>query len=336
MLYRQNCTRETGLDPLPENPSVSVVITLFAPHQIPYLKSCVDGVLNQTYDNIEICICPETDEVIQETVAYAETLPSDANVSVNPLDEMSGVSEARNNGAEHASGDIVAFIDVDAVPNEDWVEKLVQPYIEDDVLAVGGRADAAWEGDGVRPRWLPPAFDWLVGANHDEFGEQGEFVRNTFGCNCSFRRDVFLSLDGYDTDLGKEHGFNLQGEEPAFGAKLQKNYNTAVYYEPAARINHAVSPEQQTLKWLLNRAYLQGVSKKIIGDKHQNNALAEENEYLRFVLLTAAPRYLKQALITFSPTFLLFTVMVFVYTFFVGLGYLRAIPVSLTETTEET
>jgi len=59
-------------------------------------------------------------------------------------DENVGLLESRNNGAEVATGDVVAFVDDDAIADERWVEELVDVYEQRDVRAVGGRMTPAW------------------------------------------------------------------------------------------------------------------------------------------------------------------------------------------------
>lgn len=322
-IQRKNCTTGTDLPSMSNMPKLSVVLTLYTEEQVQYFEKCFEGLQNQSYENIEVVVCPENEPVIESTREFCNSV-SDVEIQFCPLTNITGgLSEARNRGAEAATGEIVAFLDIDAVPDADWAAELVSPYVQYDVLAVGGKARPVWEESGERPYWVPTEFDWLVGSNHEEFGSEGEFVRNTYGCNISFRRDVFLQLGGYDTDLGKNHGLNLQGEEPNFGIQLQKEYNTAVYYQPNAVIRHYVSTEQQSLKWLLNRAFLQGVSKQVIESKHSGEgSLTEEDEYLSFVLFTAFPRHLLRSLTRFSIKEFVFAIMVLVYVGFVGTGYL--------------
>lgn len=322
-LRRSNCHRGTKFESLPENPKVSVIITLYTVDQLSYLEDCIGGLQEQTYENVEFCILPENEEVISRVKDRYDT-SNDSRIVIHSLDSVSGLSEARTIGAEKATGDIVAFLDVDAIPTPRWVEHLVNAYTRYELFAVGGRAIPIWEGRQARPAWIPPEFDWLIGSNHEEFADEGEFVRNTYGCNISFRRDVFLDLGGFDSDLGKSHGFNLQGEEPSLGVQLQTEYNTAMYYQPNALIEHAVDETQQQLRWLLERAFLQGVSKEVIDSKYADDdtPLEEEDDYLKFVLLTAFPRHIGLAIQYLAPHQIVTAVMVLVYTFFVGSGFL--------------
>ncbi len=63
-------------------------------------------------------------------------------------------------------GDVVAFLDDDAVADERWLEELIRPL--DDPLVIGTGGGAAlprWEA-GEPPRFIPPEFYWVVGCSY--------------------------------------------------------------------------------------------------------------------------------------------------------------------------
>lgn len=81
-------------------------------------------------DNIEIIVIEETDNpqlVIEKRVKY-HSIP----------ERGLGLGFARNMGLKKASGSIVIFIDDDVLPAEDWFEKLLEPFRDKEVGAVGG------------------------------------------------------------------------------------------------------------------------------------------------------------------------------------------------------
>ncbi len=96
------------------NTSVSVVITTF--NKAQYLKQSVNSVLGQTFPNVE-CIIVD-DGSTDHTKQVAEYL-----VSLNPqlqyfYKENGGVSDARNFGAQKATGEWIQFLDAD-----DWIHE---------------------------------------------------------------------------------------------------------------------------------------------------------------------------------------------------------------------
>ena len=80
----------------------------------PYLSRCVDSLLNQTYENIELILVddcsPDNSKSIMES--YSK---KDSRIKCIFQPENKGVSAARNKGLEMATGDWIAFCDGD-----DW------------------------------------------------------------------------------------------------------------------------------------------------------------------------------------------------------------------------
>ena len=93
---------------------VSVIITTHNTEQ--YLVKCLDSIVNQTLQEIQIIIVDDvsTDNTLCIAKQYAEQYK---NVSVLSLSESCGPGGARNQVLQQAAGKYVAFIDSD-----DWVE----------------------------------------------------------------------------------------------------------------------------------------------------------------------------------------------------------------------
>lgn len=45
---------------------------------------------------------------------------------------------ARNAGLKHAKGDILVFIDDDCVAHKEWLQRLVEPFFEDNSIGIVG------------------------------------------------------------------------------------------------------------------------------------------------------------------------------------------------------
>src|SRR5439155_542168 len=75
------------------------------------------------------------------------------------------VLNARTTGIDRADrGDVIAFLDDDAVAEPDWLETMLRAYGDGSVMAVGGRIEPLWAAG--RPGWFPPEFDWVVGCTY--------------------------------------------------------------------------------------------------------------------------------------------------------------------------
>lgn len=95
-------------------PVVSVIVPIYDVEQ--YLKRCLDSLVNQTFQEIEIlCVNDGSPDQSQKIVdEYVCCYPTKVKSLIKP---NGGLADARNYGLDHAQGEFVAFIDSD-----DWVE----------------------------------------------------------------------------------------------------------------------------------------------------------------------------------------------------------------------
>ena len=95
------------------NIKVSVIIPIYNVEE--YLKQCLDSLVNQTLNEIEmICVNDgSTDSSLQILEEYAQ---KDERIKVINK-ENEGLGAARNTGMEHAIGEYIGFVDSD-----DWIE----------------------------------------------------------------------------------------------------------------------------------------------------------------------------------------------------------------------
>ncbi|QSG12631.1 Glycosyl transferase family 2 [Halapricum desulfuricans] len=302
---------------------VSVVLCTHTLDRYHDLLETAKSVRKQIYDEVELVLVSDGSEAV--TRQFERDFGESEDVVITALDENRGLLEARNHGAEVAGGDVVAFIDDDAIADPEWVSQLVDAYERQDVPAVGGKMVPEWVAG--KPAFLPEEFYWLVGVTHRGFGPDGDReaageVRNTFGSNISFRRDVFLDLGGFDTDIGGRQGdANLQGGETELGARLRQEYGRGVWYNPQAEVAHKVFEYRTDPKWLLDRAFWQGYSKRAMEVLLEESS-GEEGDFLGALLGEYVPGRLSGLLADPSRENGMQLLMLFVLTAVVGTGYL--------------
>jgi glycosyltransferase involved in cell wall biosynthesis len=241
---------------------VSVVLCEHTMDRYDDVVEAAESVFDQTHDDVELVLVsdgnPDVFERFEAEFGHREDVRTRCN------DRNRGLLVSRNDGADVATGDIVAFLDDDAVAHPEWIERLVAAYEDHDAVAAGGKMVPMWV-DG-EPRFLPEEHYYLIGATHRGFGDgvdtPGE-VRNTNGSNISFRREVFLELGGFDADIGGRKGdANLQGGETELCERLRAEYGRGVRYVPEAEVAHKVFDYRTDPRWLLDRAFWQGYSKR--------------------------------------------------------------------------
>ena len=297
---------------------VSVVLCTYSLDMYDHFREAADSVLSQSYEDVELVVVVDgTDEVYERIV---EDFEGRDDVVLHCNDENRGLLESRNTGAELASGDVVAFVDDDAVADRDWIAELVRAYEERGAIAAGGKMTPKWVAG--KPEFLPEEFYWLMGVTHRGFADGEGEVRNTFGSNISFRRDVFLDLGGFDTDIGGRQGdANLQGGETELCARMNEEYSKGVWYNPNAVVAHKVFDYRTDSLWLLSRAFWQGYSKRAMETLVPESG-GEESEFLGRLVTEFVPSRVKQLVADPTIKRAQQLTMLMVMTFTVGCGYL--------------
>lgn len=273
---------------------ISVVLCTYDPALYDAFCEAANSVLAQTHTERELVI------VVDGVPKLAERVRADyggrEDVLVHRNDANRGLLESRNTGAEIASGEVVAFLDDDAVADPDWLAELADTYEHRDALAAGGKMVPEWVTE--KPRFLPAEFYFLVGVTHRGFPETPREVRNTFGSNISVRREVFLNLGGFDPAIGGRKGDSyLQGGETELGARLRREYGEGVWYNPDARVAHKVFSYRTDPTWLAKRAFWQGYSKRAMAVLVPQSG-AEEGDFLRRLAFEFVPGRVRRLIAT--------------------------------------
>lgn len=286
---------------------VSVVVNAHAGTSFQEFCGAADSILAQDYDDFEmITVIADAPKIYEQlTDQYGD---HDRTRFVW-LEEDTGLSVARNAGAEASNADIVVFTDDDVVAEPDWLTELVAIYERYEATGVGGHVVPIWPDK--KPWNFPNEFFWLVGVMHDNFVEKQkpQPVRNTFGCNISFDREAFLDAGGFREDLGKNQKYPLQGEE----AELCERLDGKFWYTPDAIVHHRVNVDQLSVRYLFRRAFWQGYSKAALADD-----MSGESSFFRHLCAESIPRRLANP----SKGHLGEIAMILSLTGLVGIGFL--------------
>lgn len=99
---------------------ISVIIPIY--NVAPYLRECLNSVINQTYKNLEIILV--NDGSTDESEEIAKEYLSDSRVWLISTPN-GGLSKARNIGLDHAKGEYIYFIDSDDYIDLRFLEEMV-------------------------------------------------------------------------------------------------------------------------------------------------------------------------------------------------------------------
>lgn len=116
-----------------KRPLVSVIIACF--NAEPYIDSCLESLVAQTYDNLEIVICDDasTDESYKKLLNWKE---KDNRITLIRNQTNSYAAASRNNCIAFCHGDYIMLQDIDDVSAKNRVEILLQEFEKSPEIAI--------------------------------------------------------------------------------------------------------------------------------------------------------------------------------------------------------
>ena len=212
--------------------SVSIIIPTF--NGASRISKCLEALLSQTSSrDVEILVVNDgsTDDTANVVAQYS---------GVRLINQLNaGPAAARNRGALEARGSIILFTDDDCVATAQWLEAMIQPFQDPEIVGTKGTYRTLQKSLVARfvqieyedrYRLMAP-LPWI------------DFV-DTY--SAAFRRDRFLEMNGYDTSfpLACAEDIELSYRMSARGWKMK--------FTPRAIVYHT---HPDTLSWYLNKKY---------------------------------------------------------------------------------
>lgn len=273
-------------------PTASIIICTYTRDRWTDLVAVVESVRRQETVAQEVIIV-----VDHNTALLRQVRQQWPDVRVVANAQKPGLSGARNSGIAVAAGEIVVFLDDDAVADPRWLQTLLRPFVDPWVLGVGGCVYPAWVKEC--PYWLPEEFYWVVGCTYRGIPPSVGIIRNPIGANMAFRRTVFERINGFRSEIGRVGTKPVGCEETELCIRAYQHWPEHVFlYIPEAIVYHRVPPTRTTLHYFFARCYAEGLSKafvsQYVGAKH---GLSSERMYIFHTLPAGAMRHLAVALL---------------------------------------
>ena len=242
---------------------VSVVVCTY--RRAEKLPACLDALARQTIrERVEVIVVDDGPD--DATAAIAARY----DVQLVRHAENRGLAAARNTGIEASTAPIVAFTDDDCVPAADWLEALLVPYCEPDVVAVGGGVEALRHETLVHrylaetDRLAPLEIELSVSSSlayraklylRRNLHQGGTLpgtrpVYSLVGANMSFRRDALVEIGMFDPRI------SFGGEDEDICRRLrERSMGERFLFTSSAVIAHDFDGE---LRDTLRRSYQYG------------------------------------------------------------------------------
>jgi GT2 family glycosyltransferase len=257
----------------------SVIVCAFASERLAQTVTCVESVLEQRPSPAQVILVVDHNPDLERKLG--DRLPDQVEIVANQGDP--GLSSARNTGIRASRGDIVVFIDDDAVAEQNWLVNLLGGFADHSVVGTGGHARPNWEGE--QPAWFPPELLWVVGCSYEGLPHRGP-VRNPLGCNMAFRSEVFERVGLFDTRIGRLGGRPLGCEETEFCVRARRLVpGGQLVLVGDATIDHAVPHARARPSYLVRRCFYEGISKSVVRRLGDTETLNTERTYVRRALV---------------------------------------------------
>jgi glycosyltransferase involved in cell wall biosynthesis len=282
---------EVKVTTAPAGLSVSVVICTYNERRWEWLAAAVAAVRAQSRSCDDLLLVVDHNQALLQRARAAF-----AGARVLANEERPGLAGARNTGVSRSSGDVIVFLDDDAVAESDCLERLIGVYSDPQVIGAGGAAIAAWPDK--QPRWFPEEFNWVMGCAYRGLPVTTAQVRNPIGACMSFRRTAFDRAGGFTYGIGRTAADRMGCEETEFSIRVRRTVpGSVLLYVPTARVRHHVDDGQQRWRHFLQRCLAEGHSKALVArEVGSRDALASEWPYALRVLTAGAARGVRDAL----------------------------------------
>lgn len=178
-----------------------------------------------------------------------------------------GKSNALNTAIRSCRGELVAFTDDDADPDDDWLEQITAPLQQDsDLVGTGGQVLPVFPPGGP-PAW----FRQLLARSRSNFLGPYHFLGNEpkdyriptgldplpLGANACYRREALLQHP-FLPELGPNRITQTRGGEDTLLALELLMAGGRLRYVPTARVYHPVTHQRMTIEYVRSGFQSQG------------------------------------------------------------------------------
>lgn len=242
---------------------LSVIICTYNRDKYIYnvLKSLADNTLSHNQYEIVLVDNNCTDNTRGECERFMQNFP---DVAFRYFVETNqGLSHARNCGIRESRGDILVYVDDDALVNPEYLETYAdffERYPEID--AAGGPIIPKYET--AEPSWMSHFTKALITGYKYLGDKEKEFPKNDYpgGGNAAYRASVFERVGLFNVELGRK-GDSLVGAEEKDIFDKMTTMGMRFFYLPTAILYHLIPEKKLSQDYFDRLTYSIGKSERM-------------------------------------------------------------------------
>ena len=182
-----------------------------------------------------------------------------------------GLSAARNKGIKESKGDIIIYVDDDALVDADYISSYADHFANNpNTMAAGGPIEPLYETE--EPKWMSPYTKALLTAWMNYGTKVCEYPKGRYpgGGNAAYRKVVFDKVGLFNTDLGRKGTALLASEEKDIFDKMHA-LDMQVLYLPTPILHHII-PQTK-----LEKQYFERLTRQIgISERARTKAISQK------------------------------------------------------------
>ena len=226
----------------------------------------IDSLLAQDFEGFEVVIVDNL-SCEQDAHRLRERAEGDSERLRYVREENLGLNNARNRGIREARGEILAFLDDDAVTPRHWIGNIVGAFAaHPNAWALGSKVVSSFTTPP--PQWLDERLHlFLSGFDRGERVEVLRYDDYPRGANMAFRRRAFEECGAFVDCLDRKGDSLLSYGDIEMCYRVEQAGHDVIYI-PDAEVEHRIRGDRLTPEWFDRRFYWQGRSVAIFERLH--------------------------------------------------------------------
>lgn len=238
---------------------ISVIVPAY--NAAATIGECLDALLNQSVPRTQYEVIVVDDGSRDNTRDIVEQYP------VTLLSQSHrGPAVARNRGVCQANGEIILFTDADCVPTANWIEEMLKPFENPEIVGVKGVYRTRQKG--LIPRFIQLEYEDKYEKMHKE-----RFVDFIDTYSAGYRKAVFEDHGGFDPIFPMAAGEDIEFSHRLAerGCKMVFASQAIVYHQHADSLSKYLRRKFYVGFWRVVR--YQRYPHKILRDSHTPQSL---------------------------------------------------------------